>query len=240
MARTRLQTVRLPRTLGRALAPCVEFAECAVRKERRLAIVSDAYASGHGSSRKAQPRKVQGMSRTSMIFVSFILGFATVVAGRAERARAQEGPPPPPDQLVPPPSPDVVVTPQPVEGQWLDTAEYGWVWVPAGTVTYAVGDMPCAYLYTRSYGWTWYASPWGWGRFTVGAWVARRSPYGYRAWAHGRSGWGWHRLPPAHFRFERGRGYPARAVPHPHHPHHPHHRHDYDGRGHYHGHHGRH
>jgi hypothetical protein len=138
---------------------------------------------------------------------------------------AAPAPPPPPEQYVPPPAPDVVVSPPPPQGQWVQTAEYGLVWVPAGTVTYAVGDTPCAYLYTPTYGWTWYASPWGPGRFAIGAWVARRSPYGYRAWAPGPRGWGWHRGPRVSIQIAPrvrayGRAYPSRAYPQYRNPHH--------------------
>lgn len=157
-------------------------------------------------------------------------------------------PPPRPEQLVPPPAPDVVFSPPPPQGQWINTAEYGLVWVPAGTVTYAVGDTPCAYLYTHAYGWTWYASPWGPGRFAVGAWVARRSPYGYRAWAHGPHGWGWHGGPRVTVRIApRARdygyahprhAYPSHAYPRHAYPSHaypsrayPQYRHSHDGYG---------
>jgi hypothetical protein len=69
-------------------------------------------------------------------------------------------------------------------GQWVYTTSYGWVWVPAGTSTTAVEDVPYAYLYTPAYGWTWYVSPWGGGPYRYGAWVRRPwVPHGWRgAW----------------------------------------------------------
>jgi len=81
----------------------------------------------------------------------------------------------------------------PPQGQWVNTAEYGMVWIPAGASAYAIGGNPYAYLYTPTYGWTWYASPWGWGPCVVGGpWVHRPFPFGFRAWVHGSRGWAWH------------------------------------------------
>jgi hypothetical protein len=56
-------------------------------------------------------------------------------------------------------------------GQWVYTAGYGWVWVPAGAATEEMEGAPYAYLYTPAYGWTWYVSPWGWGPYHYGIWV---------------------------------------------------------------------
>ncbi|HXX70175.1 MAG TPA: hypothetical protein VEK07_23550 [Polyangiaceae bacterium] len=87
---------------------------------------------------------------------------------------------------------------QSAQGQWVYTDQYGWVWVPAGTDTSAVGDEPYAYLYAPAYGWTWLVSPWGWGPFTYGYWPLwgsyRYIPrhYGYGPYGYGRGlGWGW-------------------------------------------------
>jgi len=76
------------------------------------------------------------------------------------------------------------------EGQWVYTADYGWIWVPAGSVTTAVEGVPYAYMYTASFGWTWYLSPWGWGPYHYGGWVLH--PHGW----HGR--WGSPPHPPVH------------------------------------------
>jgi hypothetical protein len=65
-------------------------------------------------------------------------------------------------------------------GQWVFTSTYGWIWVPAGTETTAVEDVPYAYLYTPAYGWTWYVSPWGRGPYRYGVWV--RHPWVPRGW----------------------------------------------------------
>ena len=85
---------------------------------------------------------------------------------------------------MPPPPEATPVAPQ-AQGQWIETAAYGWVWVPADSTTYVVGAQPYAYLYTPVYGWTWYVSPWGAGRFYVGSWAHewRGSPH---VWTRGR------------------------------------------------------
>jgi len=88
------------------------------------------------------------------------------------------------------PPPQVVVeAQQPVAsaGEWVYTAQSGYIWVPTGTTTQVIEGVPSAYFYTPAYGWTWYASPWGMGPFAYGAWVARPWPYGIRAWGPG--GW---------------------------------------------------
>jgi hypothetical protein len=106
-------------------------------------------------------------------------------------------PPPPPAATAPTPSAPLPVAPPapPVQGQWINTQEYGWVWIPAGTTTYVISGVPSAYLYTPVYGWTWYASPWGWGPFVRSAWFGRPAPFGFRVWLRGPYGWGWHAGP---------------------------------------------
>lgn len=85
-------------------------------------------------------------------------------------------------------------------GQWVYTADRGWLWVPAGTTTTAVEGVPYAYMYTPAFGWTWYISPWGWGPYRYGGWVAH--PWHPAGW---RGGWVAHphvvhRLGGPHFR----------------------------------------
>jgi hypothetical protein len=66
-------------------------------------------------------------------------------------------------------------------GQWVYTAENGWVWVPAGATATVDEGVPYTYLYTPAYGWTWYVSPWGWGPYHYGGWVVHPwRPYGWR------------------------------------------------------------
>jgi hypothetical protein len=66
------------------------------------------------------------------------------------------------------------------QGQWVYTAEYGWIWVPAGAASYEAEGTPYAYLYTPGFGWTWYISPWGWGPYHYGVWV--RHPWRPAGW----------------------------------------------------------
>jgi hypothetical protein len=86
---------------------------------------------------------------------------------------------PPATALEPPPAPP---SPAP-HGRWVYTAQYGWLWVPDGATSVSVDDVPYVYLYTPAYGWTWYVSPWGWGPYFVGDWVARPwHPYVWHGW----------------------------------------------------------
>jgi hypothetical protein len=65
-------------------------------------------------------------------------------------------------------------------GDWLQLAEYGWVWIPAGV---EVGWRPYTdgYWVLTDYGWTWVSNwRWGWAPFHYGRWVL-----------HGRHGWVW-------------------------------------------------
>ncbi|HKP58015.1 MAG TPA: hypothetical protein VJV78_14890 [Polyangiales bacterium] len=86
---------------------------------------------------------------------------------------AIEAPPAPPRDL---PQPEVSVqanvattapTPQPpaaapVDGQWVYTQQYGWVWMPyAPSYTYVpVQGNPVMYVYGPTFGWSWVAAPW--------------------------------------------------------------------------------
>lgn len=106
----------------------------------------------------------------------------------ADQAPAQQTPPvtqqaPAPAQAAPP------VQEAAPQGQWVWTEEYGWIWVPAGAQSYAVGGDPYVYIYTPVYGWTWYASPWGWGPYYYGVWAHR--PWGWRYAPHVWYGRGW-------------------------------------------------
>ncbi len=97
---------------------------------------------------------------------------------------------PPPVAQIPP---GTVVA----RGQWVSTAENGWIWVPENAETYSVNQVPYVYLYTPTYGWTWYTSPWGPGRYSYGAWAGRPWNNGFRAWSHSPAGWGWSYAPRA-------------------------------------------
>ena len=73
--------------------------------------------------------------------------------GGYETAQPQDQQAAPPAEQ-PSPSPQTI-QPQGQNGQWVQTGDAGWVWVPEGTSTYAVNGVPYAYLYTPTYGWTW-------------------------------------------------------------------------------------
>ena len=63
------------------------------------------------------------------------------------------------------------------QGQWVQTSEYGWVWVPAEAMPLEVQGEPYVYLYRPTLGWTWSVSPWGWDG-PVGGWGWARPWYG--------------------------------------------------------------
>jgi hypothetical protein len=123
------------------------------------------------------------------VIQSLALGALTLSTGGVALAQGAPAPPPPVYQA-PPPAEQAPAAPAsapvaeaPAQGQWINTAEYGWIWVPASATTVAYGDVPYTYLYTPVSGWTWYASPWGWGPYHYGAWVGH--PWGHAAYWHG-------------------------------------------------------
>ncbi|HEX4382407.1 MAG TPA: DUF6600 domain-containing protein [Myxococcales bacterium] len=111
-------------------------------------------------------------------------------------------------------------------GRWVDTADYGRVWVP-GNVGADWQPYTDGQWVDTSYGWSFAASvPWGWATYHYGrwgfrnggwfwvpgyhwapAWVAWRHVNGYAAWsplaprgfAYGHSWPGWVVVPHAHF-----------------------------------------
>jgi hypothetical protein len=107
---------------------------------------------------------------------------------------AQEAPPPAAQWVYPYPS-----------GQWVFTGGDGWIWVPAGTTSVAVDDVPYSYLYTPGLGWNWYISPWGVGAYRYGLWVRHPwRPVGWRG--------GWVAGPHVFVRLGGHRAFRARAV----------------------------
>jgi hypothetical protein len=101
-------------------------------------------------------------------------------------------PPPPPESVAPPSEPQVqnVQTHsvrRHVNGQWVYTEQYGWVWIPyEAQYTYAPTGPhtdPYEYVYCPSYGWSWLPAPWVFGE---GAF-----PY-FGARGPGRYGWSHH------------------------------------------------
>jgi hypothetical protein len=106
----------------------------------------------------------------------------------------------------------VAVAPPPASGQWVYTAQYGWVWMPhAAAYTYLpAGAYPDMYLYVPAYGWRWVVAPWVWGigpRPYFGVYGFARFPWygrGYGRWYgfHGGPVWA-----------GRGRGHPGWSGP---------------------------
>jgi hypothetical protein len=178
------------------------------------------------------------------IHLSLLVAALLAVGGVPVPARAQaespdfEPPPPPPDADVeaappsaepPPQAPDQRGFEQQLSpyGRWVDTPEYGRVWVPAN-----VGPDWQPYTDGRwvstSYGWSFAATvPWGWAVYHYGrwgwrpgfgwfwvpgyvwapAWVSWRWVRGYACWAplgprgyvYARGWPGWVVVPHAHF-----------------------------------------
>jgi hypothetical protein len=104
-----------------------------------------------------------------------------------------EGPPPPPRDL-PEPPPEVAAqmvvdepTPQPpaappVDGQWVYTGQYGWVWMPyAQSYTYVPADgNPSMFIYGPTLGWRWVSAPWVFDYGPAPYWGVRGR--GYFSW----------------------------------------------------------
>jgi hypothetical protein len=148
-------------------------------------------------------------------------------------------PPPPPEEAEEPPPPEALPPPQAPDmatfqadlapyGRWVDTPDYGRVWVPntgsrSDWQPYSDGH----WVYTE-WGWSFVADvPWGWAPFHYGrwgwsvglgwywvpgfvwapAWVSWRytnghvawSPYGPKGFRYDRRWPGWVTVPSAHF-----------------------------------------
>jgi hypothetical protein len=118
-----------------------------------------------------------------------------------------------------PPAPEPSVP----AGEWVNTEQYGWVWMPYGddyTSVPADGyGAPYMYVYYPSYGWTWLAAPWVWG---LGPWpvFGIYGPVHFGWWGHGwwrtPDRWHWtggdfHRgfVPGGHWRDGGGRTFPG-------------------------------
>jgi hypothetical protein len=91
-------------------------------------------------------------------------------------------PPPATDPYAAPPLPntvEVVPPAPPASGQWVYTAQYGWVWMPYGAAyTYApaAGAYPDMYVFVPARGWRWVVAPWVWG-------LGPRPYFGLYGWA---------------------------------------------------------
>jgi outer membrane lipoprotein SlyB len=124
---------------------------------------------------------------------------------------------PEPGAPPPPPAPEANAPPPTVPpGQWVDTAQYGWVWMPYGqeytfTPDYEAGD-PYMYVYAPRLGWSWVDAPWLWGWGPL-PWFGGGGSVNFAWYGHGwgRDWSGGHRS--AHYR----RRYEARPHPDDHH-----------------------
>jgi hypothetical protein len=110
------------------------------------------------------------------LFVALMLGtgaFAQTMPSTPPPSNAPPSSQPPPPPTSPPP------TAQPMEphagvanstpgspgvpGEWVNTNQYGWVWVPYDQqYTHVVEDSGVAYefVYYPSFGWRWVVAPW--------------------------------------------------------------------------------
>ena len=144
--------------------------------------------------------------------------YAAPTAPPPDLAQPTDAPPtqpPPAPPLLPPPSPAqaeeqylagqpyddsaAADTQGPSDGQWVYTAQYGWVFMPYADQYVDAGDAyaetPYAFVYYPGNAWTWVAAPWVWG------WEAYPcfGPLGPNrfTWFRGldvaRHGWGGHR-----------------------------------------------
>jgi hypothetical protein len=65
-------------------------------------------------------------------------------------------------------APVAVASPEVAGGQWVYTAEYGWIYMPYGDhYVFAQAASAYAYVYYPAFGWRWLAAPWviGSGRY---------------------------------------------------------------------------
>ncbi len=51
------------------------------------------------------------------------------------------------------------------DGQWVFTAQYGWVWIPYASnyAYYPTADTASVYVYGPNFGWSWVSAPWIFG-----------------------------------------------------------------------------
>jgi hypothetical protein len=122
-----------------------------------------------------------------------------------EAAPEATPPPPPPPEVAPalPPSqlfapPEPTAPPQserasvpPIDGQWVYTAQYGWVWMPFAPQFIHVppsGAPPQMFVFYPAFGWRWVVAPWVWGLGPQPYWgVHGFSHFGW--WGRGFGRW---------------------------------------------------
>jgi hypothetical protein len=88
-----------------------------------------------------------------------------------EEKPLEAAPPATPDKPAETPTPERFKQALSPHGQWVQTPEYGEVWVPAGVPGRWRPYSHGRWVYTR-HGWTFVSyDPWGWGPFHYGRWV---------------------------------------------------------------------
>ena len=108
----------------------------------------------------------------------------------------ESAPPLPPAQVIAPPAP--TAPPQaerasvpPVDGQWVYTAQFGWVWMPFGPQFVHVptgGAPPQMFVFYPAFGWRWVVAPWVWGLGPQPFWgVHGSAQFGW--WGRGFGRW---------------------------------------------------
>jgi hypothetical protein len=69
--------------------------------------------------------------------------------------------PTPPQVSVAPAQPATPPPPPRADGEWVYTAQYGYVWMPYGrNYTFVNGSVASMYVYYPAFGWRWVAAPW--------------------------------------------------------------------------------
>jgi len=107
----------------------------------------------------------------------------------------ETAPPPPPAEVSAPPEPTAPpqaerVNVPPTDGQWVYTAQYGWVWMPFGSQFIHVppGGPPLMFVFYPPVGWRWVVAPWLWGLGTQPYWGVH-GINGFPWWGHGVGRW---------------------------------------------------
>ncbi len=122
-----------------------------------------------------------------------LIALCTLLAlGSSSMARAQTAPPPfaPPPVVTPSELPPSAMPP----GQWVNTSQYGWVYMPydqAYTSVAADTGVARMYVYSVGAGWSWVYAPWVFGVGPAPVWGPRgRVHFSWYAhpWFHYRPG----------------------------------------------------
>jgi len=123
---------------------------------------------------------------TKTFVVLFSLALAVPVLAQTEPPPPPpddaQPPVPPPETRPPPPPPPAPPTAQPIEppqvtantapapsnvpGEWVYTAQYGWVWMPYDQqYTHVIDTSGVAYMFVfyQPFGWRWVLAPWVFG-----------------------------------------------------------------------------